>query len=125
MQLAFESPAVIVPPAGLVPPSVEVGLGVADGLLEGEGDDEGLVLGDGLVLDDGLLVGDGLPLAEGLLLGDGLLSVAPAPSSPGVPVVAGPRGSLQGPVGEAGFLVISHELRAARAILELALRSDE
>jgi hypothetical protein len=137
MQLAFESPAVIVPlvavpPARLVPPPVEVGLGVAGGLLEGEGDDEGLVLGDGLLVGDGLVLdegrpplGAGPPLAEGLLWGDGLLSVAPAPSSPGVPVVAGPLGSLQGPVGEAGFLVISHELRVARAILELALRSDE
>jgi hypothetical protein len=136
MQLAFESPAVIVPlvavlATGLVPPPVEVGLGVADGLPEGEGDDEGLVLGDGPLVGDGLVPGEGpplgagLPLAAGLLPGDGLLSVAPAPSSPGVPVVAGPPGTLEGPVGEAGFLLISHELRVARAILEFAPRSDE
>jgi hypothetical protein len=141
MQLALESPAVIVPldpvpPTGLVPPLVGVGLGEADGLLEGVGvgvgDDEGLPTGEGLPLDDALPVGDGVLLAEGLALGDGLLSGvplpvpdAPWPSWSAALPLPGPPACLHGPLGEPGFLVISHESGVPWCIPELALRRDE
>jgi hypothetical protein len=123
MQLALESPAVIVP---LDP----VGVGV--------GDDEGLPTGDGLPLDDALPVGDGVLLAEGvvladgLVLGDGLLAGVPLPvpdaswpSRPAGLPLPGPPACLHGPLSEPGFLVISHESGVPRCIPELALRRDE
>ena len=119
MQLAFESPAVIVPldvaPTGLVPPLEPVGLGEGDGLLDGDGlpPDDGLPVGEGLLLDDGLPAGDGLLLGDGTLPGaPPPASDAPRPSRPAALLVPGSPACLHGPLGEPGFLVISHETGA-------------
>jgi len=129
MQSAFGSPAVIVPldrvpPTGLVPPPVAVGLGEADGLLEGEEEGEGD--GEGLPPGEGLLLGDGLPLGDGLLSGVPLLVPdASWPSRPAALPLLGPAACLHGPLGEPGFLVISHESGVTWCIPEFALRPDE
>jgi hypothetical protein len=126
MQLALESPAVIVRlVAGAVPLLVGVGVGEGDGLPGEEGDGVGLPLGGGLPFEagvppgEGLLPADGLPPGDGLLPGDELLpgdglpvADAPRPSPSAAPLKLAPVAVVHGPftcAAEAGLLVISSQ----------------